>query len=81
MKVLVKEINTGYWVEALILPAVRSDMPLKKYGWKFNWRTLFSTPGAQFYKLVRQGAPDVLEGMVMISLFNGEMVYMNNIEV
>lgn len=81
MKIYLTEVSTGQLIKALILPALRSDMPSKKHGWKFNWRNLSKTNGAFFYKLVSERAPTEIEGILMLTLLFEEMVYMNNIEV
>ena len=56
-------------------------LPRKKDGWQFNWKSLFQTEGAEFYKLTLEESPNEIQGMVMITLMYEELVYMNNIEV
>ncbi|HKK76725.1 MAG TPA: hypothetical protein VJ953_16735 [Saprospiraceae bacterium] len=56
-------------------------MPDKKGGWQFTWKKLGKTEGADFYKLTRVASTDTIEGMLMLTLLNEEMLYMNNIEV
>ncbi len=67
--------------EASILKAIKKDMPKKKDGWQFAWRSLFKVEGSEIYKLVLNENPEKIEGVVMLSLMNDEMLYMNNIEV
>ena len=81
MDVFIKEVRSGSLVQAEILPAEAHDMPLKKDGWNFNWRQLFRTEGARFYKLVLKESPPGAEGVLMFSIVNGEIPFMNNIEV
>ena len=81
MDVFIKENSSGSLVQAVILPATQVDAPRKKDGWNFNWRQLFRTESARFYKLVRRDTPAVVEGMLMFAIVNGEMSYMNNLEV
>lgn len=81
MKIALKEVETGKLFEALVLPAEKTEMPLKKDGWRFTWRELVKTEGAFFYKVVLEGAPTQVEGMLMLTLINEEMLFMNNIEV
>lgn len=80
MKVFIQESSSGRLTEAAIDQALAKDMPLKKDGWNFTWKRLY-TEDAYFYKLTTKEAPGIVEGMLMLSLIDGEMVYMNNIEV
>ncbi len=81
MQIYLLETQTGKNVPALILKAERQDMPLKKDGWNFTWRNLYKDRNAVFYKLVLEETPNMVEGLIMISLLNEEMVYLNNIEL
>jgi hypothetical protein len=81
MKVYLQEVKSGNLVEAIISKALKADLPLRKDGWQFTWRKLGKVEGAQFYKLTTVESPDEVEGMLMLTLFNEEMLYMNNIEV
>ncbi|HMQ46132.1 MAG TPA: hypothetical protein PKA00_00265 [Saprospiraceae bacterium] len=81
MKVYLEEVASGVTIEALITKAEAKEMPLKKKGWQFNWRQLSKTEGADFYKLTKLDTPEEIEGVLMITLLNEEMLYMNNIEV
>lgn len=80
MKVQVIDTFNDKKVNASIEKATRKDMPLKKNGWQFTWRTLYKTEGAVFYKLTLED-DEVIQGMLMLSLMNGEMLYMNNVEI
>ena len=81
MKITLREVKTGETVEALILLANQRDMPTKKAGWNFTWRTLAKVEGAMVYKLVTVERPEELEGLVMLTLIDQEMLYLNNVEV
>lgn len=81
LKVFLQETATGEKRTAHILPAEKKDMPLKKDGWQFNWRELFKTKGAKFYKIVLEDTPNKLESLLMVSLLYEKMFYMNNVEV
>lgn len=59
----------------------KSDIPLKKDGWNFNWRKLHKVEGGRIYKITLLNSPDKVQGVVMITIFNDEMVFMNNVEV
>ena len=81
MKVSLREVESGELIEALITKARTSDLPSKRNGWQFTWKKLGKTEGAEFYKLSTVRDPDTVEGMLMLTLINEEMLYMNNIEV
>lgn len=81
MKILLQETVDGELIEGVIAKANIQDMPAKKDGWQFTWKKLGETEGADFYKLTRVASPDIIEGMLMLTLLNEEMLYMNNIEV
>lgn len=81
MKVLLEEVTSGELIEALISEASRNELPLRKDGWQFTWQQLSKTEGADCYKLTRLDTPEKIEGVLMLTLLNAEMLYMNNIEV
>ncbi|MCB0854852.1 MAG: hypothetical protein KDD63_21675 [Bacteroidetes bacterium] len=75
------EANTGQKVKGIISRATLSDAPLIKEGWSFNWQELLRTEGSTFFKITLIDSPDKIEGIVMLSIYFGEMVYMNNLEL
>lgn len=81
MKVYIKEVATDSDLEAFILPTDKREILLKKDGWQFNWKNLAQTEDALFYKLALQQSPTKVEGMLMLTLVNDEMLYLNTIEV
>lgn len=81
MKIQLLDTQTNKKVAAQIRPAIFSDMPLKKDGWNFNWRELFRTEGAIFYKIILDDNPYEIQGVIMLTMLNGELVEMKNIEV
>ena len=81
MEVQVVESFSGKTIPAEISAAEKEDMPLRKNGWKFTWRELFKVEGAEFYKLCLKESPNEIQGLIMLSLMNQEMMYLNNIEV
>jgi hypothetical protein len=72
---------TGQESLARIEEIFRKEIPLKKDGWNFNWRKLHKTEGGKLYKITLVNSPQKIQGVVMISFFNEEMVFMNNVEV
>ncbi|PPK87172.1 hypothetical protein CLV84_0108 [Neolewinella xylanilytica] len=81
MRIQLVEASSGKSVDALIVRCSSSNLPLKKDGWQFTWKRLGKTEGAEFCKIVRVSEPGEIEGVLMLTLLNGEMLYMNNIEV
>lgn len=80
MKVNLLEVRNEASVEGIISIAEQRDMPSKQDGWQFSWKKLFRTEGVLFFRLSRTEAPDQIEGLVMLTLINEEMLYMNDIE-
>lgn len=81
MKVKIIEAETGEIVDAIIQKASLKEMPLKKDGWQFNWRSLYKTEGADIYVLKLERSKNSVEGVIMLSMMYDEMLYMNNVEV
>lgn len=80
MKVQVFDTREKEWLPAAVLEAEAGDLPLKKNGWQFNWRQLFRTTEASFFRLALE-KDGTLQGMLMLSLLFEEMLYMDNLEV
>ncbi len=81
MKVKLTESLTAKEIDAEISLIKSKELPLKKNGWKFNWRVLFKIEGAIVYKLATRKEPNKIEGLLMITIYNEEMVFMNNLEI
>lgn len=81
MKIHLKEVESEILYEGQILKSFPNEMPLKKDGWQFTWRKLAKIEGAQFYKISLKDSPKKIEGLLMITLINDEMLYMNNVEI
>jgi len=81
MKVKILEKNTGIEKIAAIQLLIKKELPLKKDGWNFNWNQLFKIEGSLIYKIAIEETPGKIEGVVMLTLYNEEMLFMNNIEV
>jgi hypothetical protein len=50
MKVFIQESSSGSLTEAAIDQALAKDMPLKKDGWNFTWKKLY-TEDANFLQI------------------------------
>ena len=81
MDVKLIDIVSGQEVSGIILPAEKADMPLKKQGWKFSWKQLYGIEGATYYKLCLKENVSEIQGLIMLTLMNQVMLYLNNIEV
>lgn len=81
MKVNLIERKTKKIHTAEITIAKSKDIPFKKDGWKFNWRNLYKTDSALILKISLLESPNVMEGMMMLTILFDEMVYMDNVEV
>lgn len=81
MQIKLLEVKTGQEVKGTISRLRSSEIPLKKDNWRFNWRELFRTEGSSFFKITLLNSPDQIEGVIMLSVYFGEMVYMNNLEL
>ena len=81
MEIKLLEMKSQKEIDAKIERAKLKDMPTKKDGWQFTWRTLYKTEGAKFYKISLMANERQIEGMLMLSVMYDEMLYMNNIEV
>ena len=78
--VYILDIAADKFIEAEIFPAGRTDMPLKKEGWSFNWKELIMEPDTQTYILRIKEAPNDLEGILHLKIENG-MLIMDVIEI
>jgi len=81
MKVWLDGTDAMLSEEAKLLDANRNERLLRKDGWQFNWRNLFKVESALFYKLITYDPGEIVQGMLMLSLINDEMLYLNNVEV
>ena len=81
MRPLLLDIKTKELRAAQIIEVGSREMPLKKDGWQFTWRRLAKTEGAMFYKITLEETPNLLEGIIMLTMMYDETLYMNNIEV
>ena len=81
MELQIIEVKSNKKVDAEINEALSKEMPTKKSGWQFSWKSLFKTEGATFYKLTLKDDLDKIQGILMLSIMYEEMLYMNNIEI
>ena len=79
--VYVLNILSDQLVEAEIVPLISNEyIPLKKDGWKFNWRQLVKQEGTQAYVLKLKGKPYTLEGALLLRI-EGGMLIMDVLEI
>lgn len=81
MPIKIQDGKTKENIPAIIKSAEKKDMPLKKSDWQFAWKKLYETEGGAFYKLALLQSKSSIEGLLMLTLMNNEMLYLNNIEV
>jgi len=81
MKVKLIERTTGIEKSAVIQRILKKEIPLKKDGWNFNWRSLTKVEGSEIFKIALTESPKEVQGILMLTIFNDEMLFMNNIEI
>jgi len=81
MKIKILEKKTSLEKDAEIQKIQKKELPYKKDGWNFNWRELYRTEGAVLFKISLMESPHLIEGTLMLTIFNEEMLMMNNIEL
>jgi len=74
-------VSTGQRIEALLTRANEENVRGLDDNWNFNWPELFQTKGSDFFKITTAETPEIVEGLVMFSVYFGEMVFMNNLEL
>ena len=67
-------------VEAEIIPLEKKDVPLKKEGWKFNWREATRNTKLKPYVLKLKNEPKTVEGAVLLKI-EEEMLIMDILEI
>ena len=65
---------------AEIVLANYEDLPLKKKGWKFNWKSAFKAKKSNIYIIRIKRLANSLEGIIQLAEFEG-MLVMNLIEL
>lgn len=81
MNIRLLDVETNQQVPAAIVRASWHDLPQNIEGWNFSWRRLFRTEGTEIYKVSLLEQVVQVQGLLMLSVMNNEMVYMNMIEV
>lgn len=74
------DLKTTTLVEAEIVEASYKDMPLKKDGWNFSWRTLFKKKNGQLYVLRLKSNPSAIQGVLLLKQ-QAAMLIMDLIEI
>ena len=77
----VENVATGDSFPTEIMYLARLDIKqiTKKNGWLFNWKKELDTDSREAYKLTIQGNPNVIQGLVSLSV-EDDHVYMHLIE-
>lgn len=71
---------TNTLVEAEIVKASARDMPLKKDGWNFNWRSIIKRENTNTYVLRIKSNPAAIQGVLQLRLQEG-MLIMDLVEI
>lgn len=80
MDVLIHDNQRNRLVSAEIILAEKDDLPLKKNGWSFNWKSAFKKKDSDIYLIRVKGGTLSLEGLIQLSEYEG-MLFMNLIEL
>jgi len=74
------DIESGQEIQVEIVSGVTRDMPLKKDGWNFNWRSTLRRKGTRTYVLRKYLKPADIEGVVQLRESEG-MLIMDLLEI
>lgn len=78
--VYILDTKSNRLVEAEIIVAESKNVPLKKDGWKFNWKQLVQEQDAQTLILRTLMTPHIVEGALHLKVEN-EMLIMDAVEI
>lgn len=79
-KMYLLDLKTDTLVEAEIVEANSKDIPLKKDGWNFNWRTILKKQNTDTYILRLKSNPASIQGVLHLKTQEG-MLIMDLVEV
>ena len=77
----IENVATGDSFQTDVSYLVKADLKQvsKKNGWLFNWKSELDAPDREVYKLTIQGNPNVIQGLVSVSV-DVDHIYMHLIE-
>jgi len=77
----IENAETGEVLKTLVVPVTEADLHSihKKAGWLFDWKSEFLQPERQVCKLITEGEPNAIQGLVSFEKDEGFM-YMSLIE-
>jgi hypothetical protein len=77
----IENVATGDSFATDVFHLVKADLKqvIKKNGWLFDWKNELDTPDREVYKLTIQGNPNVIQGVVSLSI-DVDHIYMHLIE-
>ena len=78
--VYILDTKNNRLIEAEIVAAERKNAPLKKDGWKFNWKQLVQEQDAQTFILRTIETPQSVEGALHLKV-ESEMLIMDALEI
>ncbi len=74
------DIQANTLVESEIVKATLKDMPLKKDGWNFNWKTTIKKKDTETYVLRLKSNPSSTQGVLHLRKMSG-MLFMDLVEI
>jgi len=77
----IETVATGDSFATEISHLIKADLKqvTKKNGWLFNWKSELDAPEREVYKLTIQGNPNIIQGLVSLSI-DVDHIYLNLIE-
>ena len=80
MVVHILDVVNNQLVEAEIVPANGTKIPLKKDGWNFNWKNLIKEKNSEVLVLKLKGVDKSIEGVLQLKIMD-EMLVMEVLEI
>ncbi|MEM9338017.1 MAG: hypothetical protein AAGA66_04765 [Bacteroidota bacterium] len=80
MNVHIFDVDNHQLVDAEIVLASSSQIPLKKNGWNFNWKNLLKEKDSEVFMLKLKNVDESIEGMLQLKIKN-EMLVMEVLEI
>jgi len=77
----IEKVSSGERFDTEVIPIEKGNLTLitKKNGWKFNWKSEFSDPKKEVYKLVVVEMPEIIQGLLCFTV-EIDHIYMNLLE-
>jgi hypothetical protein len=76
----IQELASGDHIDVEVILASLKDMPMKKDGWNFNWRSTIRSKGGQTFVLRERFNSSIVHGVLQLKIYEGMMI-MDMIEI